>query len=435
MQCLHKQEGFSPDSAQVFALTVLVSLASVSLLGTLVHMLKLRTFFEDTKRDEKPRAANTCTQVVVDNLRDNNAAHNESALLKPTLANDNDSTQQQLIDLNGNQGGKHAFDSNTQQVLLPATKSPLLAEASLASTLSTSSPGGRQKSWSLKLRARALYVIDVLTHFSILRNGRKLFNTRTSRPQRVLKSGTCNDCAHCLELSSASSTAASDASDDAQHRTRDISCVHGLRFWTISWIIFGHTMQYTEWAGFGRAYQVEENIVSFWLQPFLNATFSVDTFFLVSGLLTTYVTWTITRGQYKRFNKFAFLISRYLRLTPQVLLVILIFIVFPLFGDGPYWNGLIQKESDKCRRNWWVNALYLQAFIKQDQICNLVTWWLSIEMFYHLVSIVVIVALLNSTRKGIAAAFAIGGSLTAVSCYLHYVNHYPPNMLPTLLQR
>lgn len=67
--------------------------------------------------------------------------------------------------------------------------------------------------------------------------------------------------------------------------------------------------------------------------------------------------------------------------------------------------------------------------------CNLVTWWLSIEMFYHFVSIIVIIALLKSTRKGILAALTIGGGLTSVSCYLHYANHYPPNMLPTLLQR
>jgi len=56
-------------------------------------------------------------------------------------------------------------------------------------------------------------------------------------------------------------------------------------------------------------------------------------------------------------------------------------------------------------------------------------------MFYHFVSIVVIIALLHSAKKGIFASLAIGGGLTAVSCYLHYANSYPPNMLPTLLQR
>lgn len=219
--------------------------------------------------------------------------------------------------------------------------------------------------------SQVLYTIDVLLHFSIIKNGRKLFDTSTSRHNK----GRTSSLVVGTKGSSSDSTSTSSQSESssvvAPGRANDISCVHGLRFWTISWIIFGHTMQYTEWAGFARAYQVEENIVSFFLQPVLNATFSVDTFFLISGLLTTYVTWTITRGQYKRFNKFAFLISRYLRLTPQVLLVILLFIVFPMMGDGPYWRGLIQKESDNCKRNWWVSALYLQAFVRQDQIVSI----------------------------------------------------------------
>lgn len=218
-----------------------------------------------------------------------------------------------------------------------------------------------------RLSAQILYSLDVLIHFSIIKNARKLFDTSTSRHNSSRKSSLV---ATLKNPSSASSTSSQSDTVSEDSRANDISCVHGLRFWTISWIIFGHTMQYTEWAGIARAYQIEQNIVSFFLQPLLNATFSVDTFFLVSGLLTTYVTWTVTRGQYKRFNKFAFLISRYLRLTPQVLLVVLLFIIFPMMGDGPYWRGLIQKESDNCKRNWWVSALYLQAFIKQDQIVS-----------------------------------------------------------------
>lgn len=56
-------------------------------------------------------------------------------------------------------------------------------------------------------------------------------------------------------------------------------------------------------------------------------------------------------------------------------------------------------------------------------------------MFYHFVSIFVIIALLQSTKRGLQVSLALGGGMTAFSCYLHFVNHYPPNMLPTLLQR
>lgn len=413
VSCLQKEEDFNLDGPQIFAITVLISLASISILGTLVQMFDLKTFFES-----RSAINNSDTSKSKGHYNDNQAALRQPDLLA----------------------------SQQKSPILPQ---PVIQGSNCASNLS------RTPFWT-----QVIYTIDILLHFSIIKNGRKLFDTSTSR-RRSSRSGTLVPGMRENSSTDSSSNQTDSTFPDDASRSTDISCVHGLRFWTITWIIFGHTMQYTEWAGFARAYQVEQNIVSFFLHPLLNATFSVDTFFLISGLLTTYVTWSITRGEYRRFNKFAFLISRYLRLTPQVMLVVLLFIVFPMVGDGPYWKGLIQKESDNCKQNWWVNALYLQAFIKQDKIvsiqpttnrchrlsdpltiqyspckqCNLVTWWLSIEMFYHFVSIFVIVALLLSTRKGILTTLAIGGSMTGVSCYLHYVNHYPPNMLPTLLQR
>lgn len=320
VKCLEKENGFNVDGAQIFALSILISLASITLLGTLVHILNLRSYFDD-------RSSITSTDLS----RSKGHFNNNHVVVQ----------QQNLLGTN-----QHKTPILPQPVIQASNNSV----NSSKSTLST----------------QILYSLDVLIHFSIVRNAKKLFDTSTSRHnnrKNSLVAGLKNP-------SSASSTSSQSDTTSEDSRTNDISCVHGLRFWTISWIIFGHTMQYTEWAGFARAYQVEQNIVSFFLQPLLNATFSVDTFFLVSGLLTTYVTWTVTRGQYKRFNKFAFLISRYLRLTPQVLLVVLLFIIFPMMGDGPYWRGLIQKESDNCKRNWWVSALYLQAFIKQDQIVS-----------------------------------------------------------------
>lgn len=395
VDCLIKEEGFNLDKAQVFALTILISLASISLLGTLVHVFNLKSFLENDSEQQQQRKCALVSETG------SAAKQANGAQIRLNL---NDGTgKDELLFTNNNEDDNHDDDGER------------------------------------RLNSKLLRLCQILVHFSIVKNGRKLFDTSTSR-QRVpfpnLSStiGTDNG-SDSSSSSSSSAAAAAPTTNSNQTQSSDISCVHGLRFWTISWIIFGHTMQYTEWAAFGRAYQVEQNIVSFWLHPLMNATFSVDTFFLISGLLTTYVTWSITRGNYNRFNKFAFLISRYLRLTPQVLLVILLFIIFPLMGDGPYWKGLIQKESENCKKNWWVNALYLQAFIKQDNICNLVTWWLSIEMFYHLVSIIVIIALLKSKLKGYLAAILIGGSMTMVSVYLHFTNAYPPNMLPTLLQR
>lgn len=48
------------------------------------------------------------------------------------------------------------------------------------------------------------------------------------------------------------------------------------------WVIYGHTILYTEYQAFTHFYDViETQISSFFLLPSLNANFSVDTFFVI----------------------------------------------------------------------------------------------------------------------------------------------------------
>lgn len=360
--------GFNPDGAQIFALIVLGSLASIALLGTLVHALNLRSFF----------AKNLLVNGQhISSLNGLNSTYHQNNKHHTDLNGNNFKINQALSSSQKKTNNSILPTAILNQNKRKPTGSPIVDSISVIDQACAS---------ETCTNYRVLHVIDFLLHFSIIKNGRKLFDTSTSAGQTEKSKNHCpggqqmklpSSRLNSTDGECSSSNQSTDGSDQSVGdsatgggRSNEISCVHGLRFWTISWIIFGHTMQYTEWAGFARAYQVEQNIVGFFLQPLLNATFSVDTFFIISGLLTTYVTWSMTRGQYKRFNKFAFLISRYLRLTPQVLLIMLIFIVFPLMGDGPYWRGLIQKESDNCKQNWWVSALYLQAFVNSDKIVS-----------------------------------------------------------------
>lgn len=359
----------------MFALVILFALASVSVLGTLVHLLDVRSYLEPSDR---PRNCNSPLGSVPIELT---TAAQLKAADKQHLAARVASMDTDLENNNNNNNNNNTI----AQHQLPQKGAPITATlpTSGASNLSVSSASYRKR------RSPLVRVVDVLMHFSVIANGRKLFDTSTSAGQRGNSRagslvpgmheavGTNNNNNQARNRTPGGRGAAIGSqqsnSSSLEGQSNDISCVHGLRFWTISWIIMGHTMQYTEWAGFARTYQVEGNITSFLLHPLLNATFSVDTFFLISGLLTTYVTWTITRGHYWRFNKFAFLISRYLRLMPQVLIVILIFIVFPMLGEGPWWRGVVQKESDRCKQNWWVSALFLQSFYRQDQIVSVLS--------------------------------------------------------------
>ena len=82
-----------------------------------------------------------------------------------------------------------------------------------------------------------------------------------------------------------------------------------------------------------------------------------------SGLLTTYITLKHTDGKYENLNKFGFLILRFVRLTPQLAIFILLNFLLPLMSSGPVWRQQIQPIIKNCHNNWWQNLLYLQNLI------------------------------------------------------------------------
>lgn len=172
-------------------------------------------------------------------------------------------------------------------------------------------------------------------------------------------------------------------------------------------------------------------VTQFSTQWFINATLSVDTFFFISGLLTTFATWRMTRGgQYKFFNIPAFILARILRTSPPMMICILFTFLLPLFGSGPVFNETINPIVNDCATNWWTNLLFLQNWIDARHICLLHTWYLANDFHFHLLSLAVILPLLIGRKQ---LAFIICTVITIASIILaaviNYVNDYPPGML------
>lgn len=154
-----------------------------------------------------------------------------------------------------------------------------------------------------------------------------------------------------------------------------------------------------------------------------------------SGILTTYVAWEYTKGDPRKFNKFAFLISRYIRLTPQLAIVILCFFLLPLFGDGPLYKQVTESQANVCFKNWGINLLYLQSYINAEKLCIDPSWWLSIEMTFHFVSMIVIVVLIQNPAKGMVVNVIIATILTLWGAIIHYSNGFAIQYLPSIPQR
>lgn len=213
----------------------------------------------------------------------------------------------------------------------------------------------------------------------------------------------------------------------------DILCLDGIRCLTMVWVILTHTAVFNDWSAWSRTKEVERSVKSLFNQPLFNGTYLVDTFFLMSGLLSSFTVFRHSRNDSKRFNPIVFVVGRWLRLTPQIFLVSLILIIFPTLSCGPHWFPIVGEFSENCLDNWWINLLHIQAFYKMDRMCNFVTWWISIDFLYHLMAIFIIMAFLKGGhRLGLTSLLITIVLNVAWQVYRHYQLSLPPNILSTI---
>ncbi|XP_067686619.1 O-acyltransferase like protein-like [Haliotis asinina] len=177
-----------------------------------------------------------------------------------------------------------------------------------------------------------------------------------------------------------------------------ISCLHGIRVLSMSWVILGHTF-------LNLITNVENGAdllpitKSFSFQVIMNGTLSVDTFFFLSGLLVTYLFLKETEkaGGLKVKHMVMYYVHRYLRLTPVYAYVIFVYtFVVPYLVDGPTWTSPADKTD--CENNWWINMLYINNLLRADQMCIAWSWYLANDMQFYFVAPVVLIPLALSSQ-------------------------------------
>lgn len=213
---------------------------------------------------------------------------------------------------------------------------------------------------------------------------------------------------------------------------KQLSCVHGVRFISMIWVVYGHTVLNTDYHSLTHAFQaLEQDITNIFILPTLNGNFSVDTFFLVSGLLSAYIIFSVDI----KFNAFFYIVARYARLTPQLIIIILLFFLLPLAGDGPLYRQGTDVHAERCYKNFWVDLLYLQSYINRKDLCIIPSWWLSIEMTFTIMSLFIIPVLFKKPKLGLALNFLVTLMMSLIGVYIHYANGFAIAYLPSILQK
>uniref|UniRef100_A0A158PCW7 NRF domain-containing protein n=1 Tax=Angiostrongylus cantonensis TaxID=6313 RepID=A0A158PCW7_ANGCA len=223
----------------------------------------------------------------------------------------------------------------------------------------------------------------------------------------------------------------------------EVDCLHGIRFLSMCWIILGHTYYYI-----GTSLTTDNLIPtlvnfpkSFYTQIIVQAPLAVDSFFLLSGLLASYIFFKklikdrTIRSATSPLMWLMIYIKRYTRITPTYAVIMLFDVtLFTYVSSGPFWRPI---EKQGCRISWWTNFLYMNNFLLQDKECCMGwTWYLANDVqFHYVVAPILFIAFSKNVRWGLLLSGLMMTISSFIKLWIIFRNDYPPApILTTKLQ-
>ncbi|RZF36827.1 hypothetical protein LSTR_LSTR012705 [Laodelphax striatellus] len=222
-----------------------------------------------------------------------------------------------------------------------------------------------------------------------------------------------------------------------------LTCVHGLRFLSLAWVIMVHT--------YLQVFAIAENKTlrtlterNFMFQTVSNATFSVDTFFFISGLLVTFLYFKSSNrtssaddreGERARpspegflafkigFLKFCKLVGyRFLRLTPAYMFVLCVASIAMRWLKSNSVFEPVSLDDSNCDKYWWRNALYINSLFPRKDMCMLWSWYMSNDTQFYIIGIVILLISARHLKvaSGLLVVFLVSSCLTTALVAVRY---------------
>lgn len=209
-----------------------------------------------------------------------------------------------------------------------------------------------------------------------------------------------------------------------------ISCLHGLRFLSICWVVLGHQYAYSATLASNLAELPQMmNKVSF--QMIANGDVSVDTFFFMSGLLVCY-TFLNQMKKSRSFSAPVYYLHRFIRLFPPIAIACTFLATLSSFlVTGPlswYYEDYLMKG---CRHSWWMDVTFISNFVfphlaemnktNEAASCLPHCWFTAVDMQLYIITPLIILPLYFWEKRGLillgvwtAASFIIPAAITGV---------------------
>ncbi|XP_034232028.1 nose resistant to fluoxetine protein 6-like [Thrips palmi] len=205
----------------------------------------------------------------------------------------------------------------------------------------------------------------------------------------------------------------------------DFTCINGIRFLSAMWVVLGHRYIALIQVPFMNLLDGSKRAKEMSTMVIINAPLSVDTFFLVGGMVNAYGFLRMTERS-KSFDFIMYNVHRYVRLTPAFALMIGITATWlSLLSTGPVWNHVVGVESEYCQKYWWSALLYVANYVNPDTPCMGQAWYLMVDMQLHWLSPLLLIPLWKWGRWGVVWLFFVLCASCAVPFALTYIYRLP----------
>ncbi|KAJ3657597.1 hypothetical protein Zmor_009385 [Zophobas morio] len=193
-------------------------------------------------------------------------------------------------------------------------------------------------------------------------------------------------------------------------------CLNGIKSISMMWIVIGHSysgMRNSPLSNFAELRKWMQNAANMYM---MGATIAVDSFFVAAGLVAVY-TFLKSRDKGVKFNIILYYIHRYLRLTPVLIILVLVHLfLLDYFGNGPLWRVVDITLVQVCEEAWWSTILYITNFV-QSGSCIPQTWYLTVDMQLFILSPIVLIPLAKWPKVGLG----ILGVLVALGSFIPFI--------------
>ena len=161
-----------------------------------------------------------------------------------------------------------------------------------------------------------------------------------------------------------------------------ISSLHGLRAFSMAWVILGHTciivFKYSDNMELRKVVEKE-----FIFQTITNGPFSVDTFFVISGFLVSFIYFrTNAKGKLDRLSKnvneftaganhfFGLIAYRFVRLTAPYMFVLgCVGVIMKYYEQYSIFEPPT-LDHENCSAYWWRNLLYINTLFPVNEMVS-----------------------------------------------------------------